>query len=318
MAELDLLRSLPAAIAEPTEEARARARGRLLRHMRRSAFTRRRRLLVPAAGLAAAGAIAALVGVGLRGEGNATAATVLRDAASVASRQAPPPSLQPGQFRYTKSVQAYTVTAADKGFWTALGPKVRETWLGPNGGLLRETSGKPQFLSARDRERWIADGRPQVNAPRSSTPLPPQEKLDLPTNPDVLYARLAFQAFGNDNGVPAEMFTLVGDALRETDASPELRAALYEVAARIPGVELVGPVVDRAGRHGVAVAYSSSANRQRHELIFDPETAALLEEEYVVLAGNLFGYRPGTVVGYATYVGGGIVDRLGARPHASR
>lgn len=314
MAELDLLRSLPFPIAEPSDEARARARERLLRHVRRSGLARRRRLLVPAVGLAAAGAVAALVGVGLRDQGNATAATVLRDAASIAISQAPPPALEPGQFRYTKSVQAYTVTAADKGFWTALGPTVREIWLGPTGGLLRETSGKPQFLSTRDRERWIADGRPMINAPKSSTPLPPQERIDLPTDPDVLYARLGFEAVGHGNGIRGEMFTLVGDALRETDASPELRAALYEVAARIPGVELVGPATDREGRHGLAVAYSSSANRQRHELIFDPETAALLEEEYIVLAGNSFGYRPGTVIGYATYVEGGVVDKLGARP----
>src|SRR5207248_8644612 len=65
MSELDLLRSLPFEIAEPSEEARGRARGRLLRHMRRSGSARRRRLLVPAAGLAAAGATAALVGVGI-------------------------------------------------------------------------------------------------------------------------------------------------------------------------------------------------------------------------------------------------------------
>ena len=34
---------------------------------------------------------------------------------------------------------------------------------------------------------------------------------------------------------------------------PALRKALWEVAARIPGIELVGDVTDHAGRAGVAV-----------------------------------------------------------------
>jgi hypothetical protein len=110
------------------------------------------------------------------------------------------------------------------------------------------------------------------------------------------------------------MFTLVADALRESGASPALRAALYEVAARIPGVELLGPATDRVGRHGLAVAYVDAKIHERHELIFDRRTAALLGEEYVQLEGNPYGYRDGTVTGYATYVVSAVVDRIGARP----
>ena len=313
MAELELLRSLPFEIGEPSVEARARARGRLLRHMRHSRSVRRRRLLLPAVGLAAAGAIAALVGVGVHGDGNASAAPALRRAASVARRQAPPRPLAAGQFEYTKSVQAYTTTDGGKG-WTALTPKVREIWQGPSGGLLHETSAKPEFLSARDRQLWIAAGRPPLTGPEGTTKLPPPPPLDLPTNPDALYAKLHDQSVGNANGTEAEMFTLIGDALRETYASPALRASLYEVAARIPGVELVGPLTDRSGRHGVAVAYSSSVDHERQELIFDPKTSVLLAEQYVVLDGNSFGYPEGTVIGYSTYVSSGVVSRLGARP----
>lgn len=313
MAELDLLRSLPVAIAEPTEEARARARGRLLRHMRHSRSAHRRRLLVPVVGLAAAGVIAALVGVGVHGDGIASAAPALRHAATVARRLAPPPPLEPGQFNYSKSVQAYLVIAGDRHPWVALGPKVRQIWQGPTGGVIRETSAKPEFLSARDRENWIAAGSPEVNPPKASEKLGPPPPLGLPADPDALYSKLHDQSVGNSHGTEAEMLTLVGDALRETDASPALRASLYEVAARIPGVELVGPVVDRVGRHGLAVAYTDTYH-ERHELIFDPKTSVLLEEEYVVLDGNEFGYPAGTVTGYATYVSRGVVDRLGARP----
>jgi hypothetical protein len=296
MSELDFLRSLPTGISEPSEEARARARGRLLRHMRHSRAVRARRLFVPAVGLATAGAIAALVGVGTHGDGNASAAPALRRAAHVARAQTPAPPVAVGQFRYTKSVQAYLVVDGDKNGWVALGPKVRETWLGPNGGLLRETSGKPEFLSDRDREHWIAAGRPQVNAPHASETLPKAPPLNLPTDPDALYTKLRDQSVGNSNGTDAEMLTLIGDALRETAGSPALRASLYEVAARIPSVELIGPTADRIGRRGLAVACSSSYH-ERQELIFDPKTSALLEEDYVALDGNPYGYPAGAVFG---------------------
>jgi len=313
MAELELVRSLPFAVVPPADEARARARGRLLRHARHARRARRARLLAPAIGLAVVTAAAALVIVGRDGNGDAAAA-VLRRAAAVARQQVAPPVLHRGQFWYSKSVQADLVIADGEHAWVALGPKVREIWEGPSGGLLRETSGRPRFLSASDREHWIAAGRPQVNPPHSGESLPPPPAPNLPSDPDRLYAKLHEEAVGNGNGISAEMLTEVGDALRESDTSPALRAALYEVAARIPGVELLGPVTDRIGRHGIAVACSSASGHERHELIFDPQTSALLGEEYRALAGNVFGYPAGTVTGYATYVSTGVVNRLGARP----
>ena len=89
------------------------------------------------------------------------------------------------------------------------------------------------------------------------------------------------------------MFVLVGDDLRETATLPAVRAALYEVAARIPGVELIGNVTDRAGRAGVAVAMTDTKSRTRQVLILDPKTSQLLAEEETVVAGNQFGW-PGT------------------------
>ena len=234
----------------------------------------------------------------------------------MARRQTPPTALAAGQFRYTKSIQAYLSggKSRDGKPWEALGPRVREIWLGPTGGLLHEVNAKPEFLSAADRRNWIAAGRPEINPGEDTEKLSPPPPLDLPTDPDALYAKLQTSSVGNANGTEGEMFTLVGDALRETDASPALRAALYQVAARIPGVELVGPARDRIGRRGVAVAYANSKDHERHQLIFDPKTSALLEEDYVELDHNFYGYPPGTVTGYATYVSTGIVDRLGKRP----
>jgi RNA polymerase sigma-70 factor (ECF subfamily) len=191
-------------------------------------------------------------------------------------------------------------------------PHVREVWLGPARGRLYETSGTPRFISRQDRERWVADGSPSLTEPPAETTLAPAKPLDLPSNPDALYEVLKRQAAQTDNPVPLEMFTLVGDSLRETSATAGQRAALYQVAARIPGVELVGPVRDSAGRPGTAVAIT--AHGIRNTLIFDPTTSALLSEESIALAGNDYGVPPGTRVGYATYLTQAIVDSDTARP----
>jgi len=282
--------------------------------MRRPRARTRRRLAVPAlAAAVVATALAVAVSNGSHGTGSAAAAT-LKKAAAVARTQTPLiPG--PGQFLYTKSVDAYLSTTVPAGVGTdysVLVPHVRETWLGPDGGRLYETSGKPTFLSARDRARWVANGSPSLTESASEDPLDAAKPLDLPTDPDALYARLQHEAAGNGNGTDAEMFTLVGDSLRETSATPEQRAALYQVAARIPGVELIGRVKDTAGRPGIAVARDH--NGIRSTLIVDPDTSALLSEEDVALAGNTFGYAPGTRVGYATYLDQAIVDSKTARP----
>jgi hypothetical protein len=113
------------------------------------------------------------------------------------------------------------------------------------------------------------------------------------------------------------MLVLVGDLLHETVAPPEFRAALFRVAARIPGVELVGKVTDPAGRPGLAVARTSadSGYLKRDEMIFDPHTSELLAESEVLLERvDWLSARPRTVIGYSVYLKSGIVGSTTQRP----
>jgi hypothetical protein len=266
---------------------------------------RGRWLTVPALAAAVA-AVAVLVSTGSNGTSNAAAAT-LNKAAMIARMQAPL-LLGSGQYLYTKSVDAYTSTTTDgTNAYTVLIPHVREIWLGPDGGRLYETSGAPQFLTAADRQDWLAAGSPNLTQAPMETKLPPTPALDLPTDPDALYTRLTQQASatGNEasatgNPLPVEMFNLIGDSLRESAATPAQRAALYQVAARLPGIELLGTVTDSAGRTGIGVAISDHGIR--FTLILDPNTSALLAEENIALAGNQHGYPAGTRTGYSTYL----------------
>lgn len=108
---------------------------------------------------------------------------------------------------------------------------------------VRETFGQTTFLSAHDRANWEADGDPPIpHAPTDMSFGPdgledgPTDLSKLPTDPTALGAEIASRKIEGGPPGPAEDFTQVADLLRETDASPALRSALYQVAAGLPGV----------------------------------------------------------------------------------
>lgn len=309
MPDLDRIRDLYPEGPPATRDTRERARLALVRRMEKKRRLSSRKLL-PVAGLAAAAAAVAiaLVGVGNEAAIDAEAAAVLRQAAERTREQPPLPS---GVGIYTRSVNAYLTTWADVGNFSVLVPHVREAWIERNRTVIRTRSGKPKFLSDRDRERWIAAGRPPI-AESDSPPVEVEHERpsDLPTDPDALFAAIEDEARGHSEGTYRQMFTRVGDYLREasesTSFSVDQRAALYEVAARIPGIELIGEVRDPVGRKGVAVAMAQPSDGVRHTLVIEPRTGRLLSEEQVTLAENPYDYPAGTVIGHST---------VGIRPH---
>jgi hypothetical protein len=310
---------------------------------------RRRRWLIPAVGLATAGvAVAIAIGVGPTEETVTPATAALREAADAARAQDRVPA---GSYLYVRSENAsltFGVVLVDPSdpedatldCCEAFLPHVREMWLGdaPGDALLRERqTGPPEFLSEEERERWIALGRPALDA---KTPfsgilagIRPRDwydgPLDLPSDADAIYEQFKEDAEGDtrDEGVPLDvhvtraMFFHFSDLLREARATPEQRAAAYEALARVPGVVLVGELTDRFGRRGVGVAIDIVANEPsgflyRYVLVFDPETADLLEERREVLPGNRYrGLSVGMNEAYATY-DYAVVSALGERPAA--
>jgi hypothetical protein len=337
--ELDaLVRELaPVRDSELTGSVRSQDAQRLLTTI--LALSQRRARRCPYVAAAAAAAVVA-AGIGLvvggsHGTATASAATALKKAAAAARKQAPLVA-QSGQFVYTRTqytalstlqaqlnernIRAQRALLRGKRnaalTYGALIPWSRESWIGPTGGRMRQIPGRPTFVTDRDRDLWIADGRPSFTGPTAAewTPLPPAQPLSLRSEPDGLYAQLNQETASYGDRQYAEMFVLVGDALRETNASPAQRAALYAVAARIPGVDLVGEVTDSAGRRGIAVAKDDDVNHMRSILVFDPQTSVLLAEEESTLDGNSLGYPAGVHVDSATYLETAIVDSLGARP----
>ena len=212
---------------------------------------------------AAAVAIAVVVPAILPGNGpggaDPAAAAALHRFAGIAARQPATAAPQPGQFVYTKSESlnesTWVLGSGDAtSTFTRLQPVTREAWIGVDGsGRLRETTGHGSFPTPADEAAWKAAGSPDLGEGKTSDELfaaGPQglsflDLSGLPTDPDAL--RAAIEARQIEGGPPgdAETFTIVGDLLRETYASPALRAALYEVAASLPEVQLVGDTTRR-------------------------------------------------------------------------
>jgi hypothetical protein len=93
------------------------------------------------------------------------------------------------------------------------------------------------------------------------------------------------------------------------NASPAVRAELYEAAAGLEGVESLGAAADHAGRRGVGLALADRGSGTRIELVFDPCAGALLGAR-TSAAGPSAEQPPGTVVGWAVCLEMKVVDVL--------
>jgi hypothetical protein len=247
------------------------------------------------------------------------AAALFSELAVVAAAQPAAPSVPPGSYAYTRSETMQLFEAPASGL-TALIPRTREIWVSPDGsGRLRdERAGDPVFFNEAGRAAWIAAGSPRLSSDIDEDYGPGglyfEDLSALPTDTAAMTAMVRARASKTERPLDVQMFVVVGDLLRETGAAPAVRAALYRVAAGIPGVELIGNVRDRAGRQGVAVAKTiyHFSGTERDTLIFDPTTSTLLSTEMVRTPWPFISNEP-TMASYVVYLESKVVERLPAR-----
>jgi hypothetical protein len=305
MDELAELRALRADLAPAPPVARAAARARLLRAPAPRRRARGRRALIATAAVAAAAGATVAIVSGLD-EGHvapvpATAAEVLRHAANTAEQAGGPGVPDDDQYFYvasegTEMTSTFPTNDPADGF-SYLYTKKREIWLSVDrpGRLTEAPTSSHRWLTPKDRSAWIAAGRPDTGDSRpSDASMPPirryiigdekfttQQLRDYDPTPQELFDRLRSRI--GDRGVSpdGEVFVEIADALREAPQTPRLRATLYRALALVPGVQLLGNVHDRLGRAAIGVAYPER-NGLRQELLFDPQTAEVLNERQVV------------------------------------
>ncbi|MEW2579774.1 hypothetical protein [Streptomyces syringium] len=99
------------------------------------------------------------------------------------------------------------------------------------------------------------------------------ELRKLPTDPEALRDRLVGKATGES--AAEGLFSGIEDLLTRSPAEPRLRAALFEVLTRIPGVRVTERVKDSTGRAGTAVELDTGT--WRRQLIVDTGALHVLE-----------------------------------------
>jgi hypothetical protein len=324
--ELQLVRELRAAVPARDDAARRRARARLRTHASRPARRARRLLVLPGVAAAVAAVAVALVAAAGVGREPGAAAAALRQAAA-RLRAAPAPVLGQGQYWYVES-RGHTLTSialAHGQLASALMTTVHREWIGRDGsGRITRTDSDPQWVTPQDRERWQAAGSPALGGPGIDEPEPPgqltfpfgsrslsyAELRALPTDVDALAALVHDASVADRRSRAWEELDLIAELLRNAPLSPGQGAALYQVAARLPGIELLGPTTDPSGRPGVGVAVEDGGLRQ--ELVLDPQTGVLLGDRQVAL--STADLPAGTVVEAVSYVRSGVVDGVTQSP----
>lgn len=121
----------------------------------------------------------------------------------------------------------------------------------------------------------------------------------LPTDPAELARRLE-----GDWSDGIGTFQVVSEALGSAPVSPQVRSALFQVLARMPGVRLVGAAHDATGRTGTELSltdHAGTANAGTVTIIVDPHNGRLLEQE---LADSRQDLR-------VTYLSAGPAARIG-------
>ncbi|WP_326836002.1 CU044_5270 family protein [Amycolatopsis rhabdoformis] len=286
MDELQLVRERTADVPLPDLAELQAARARLVAVTAKEPRSRKRLWLAGTATVGIAAAITAVVSFAPNGDGPlappraaADPVRVLHDAAAEALKLPSTPP-RPDQFVYVKTQYA---------------DSDREAWISADGkhdGYVRQ-DGQTLTLQACVDGKYRVQGanNPAANGTEEPCVVTPAYRADLPTTADAMFQYLDKHHSGEAGDVNAmgkDVQMLVG----ETYLSPRTKAALFDAAAKVPGLQAVDHVTDAAGRPGVGITWPGHGVT----LVFDAKTFTYL------------GTTQGAVVGY------GIVDRPGQLP----
>jgi hypothetical protein len=260
---MTLLRNVVDEVPLPTATDLAPARARLMAGLMAERPRKSRKRLV-LSGATVVGLAAAITGVvafgGLESVGvappEAEAVAFLHQAADVV-RELPATPPLPGQFVYSRSE---TTEGA------------REAWHSADGehdGMIRQQGMDIPLPGCEDGRRRVMRGDYDMGTTEPCDAQPAYRRL--PTDTAGMRAYL--------EGKPNDFDVLLHFAIQETYVSPPSMAALFEVMADYPGLEIVEDATDGAGRHGVGLTWAQPVDQQEVTLVFDPETHVFLGTE---------------------------------------
>jgi hypothetical protein len=211
-----------------------------------------------------------------------------------AAEQADPLAIPAQQFAYTRSeVTALMIVSAEafenvefeKDFLTYVLPTTREVWIGSEGTVqIRTTNQTPTFFTEADEDVYYQAGIDQEDAIGETITLTTTDQPTIPnwpTNPKDLDQAIRHVAV-TDRGLPVsvEYLDVALDILRETLATPELRAATLRLIGQLPGLQVADTDTDQATTFSITYQHQEIQTRQSFTLSSE---GALLEEETWIL-----------------------------------
>ncbi|MFD4502659.1 CU044_5270 family protein [Streptomyces sp. NPDC058457] len=221
----------------------------------------RRRFAVIAVPLATAAAIVAAVLAGATGSRTATtdadAVGLLHRIAEVAAAKKTVP-VRDDQYVYVRTQGSMKFSDNDirilrEASWTAVD--------GKRAGLRRVTVlVGPPF---RPRDPFSSYSKGTHDMRLSPDPNVPtfRELQTLPTDPDALLEKIYAGTKGEGQTRQSAALEKIGDMLPDATLLPELDAALYRAAAKIPGVSVVADAKDYTGRSGIGLSFEERDGR---------------------------------------------------------
>ncbi|GAA2814079.1 CU044_5270 family protein [Crossiella cryophila] len=258
--------------------------------------------------VAAAVAAVVLVAPAIReaapvGSNSQVAGSSVRNAAELLSKaveavRARPLVVRPDQYLYVDSFNQWRghEIGQDGQVRVLPGPEFnrREDWY-PAATSVRGAS-RHDGGELREGQSWDESDR---NIPPVST---------LPTDPDKLLAQFYGEVEPDQQPRDWRVFKRIHELLMMGNAPPELLVGLYQAAARIPGVHLVGQTMDVKRRPAVAVGFVVGDTRV--EWLFDRSTYEYLGQHSVALKADQFN-QEGQSFGPVLIMRRAVVDRPG-------
>lgn len=292
-------------------------RSRIQPPPRRSSFSAGWKPRTTLAVVVALTVVIALVGLQLV---RPTAATAGLLEIAQAARLVEPADIPAGSFAYTRSDATVLAVVPEDAIGDAGGPLAyllpaeREIWTGDDGFVqLRTTNHTPIFFRPDDRQRYDAAGLDHIDRVGETMTQTVTgatgilDERDWPTDPDQLRATIRSLTL---DPTAEDVLTTAIALIRETQATPALRAAAIEVIAAIDGIELVEATTGTT-TFGLTV---DSAPRRTYSFTLT-NTGSLTVETITLPDGNPdIGIPPGTISTNTRYHPIRIVTNLDTPP----
>lgn len=296
--------------AAPSRATAARMSAKADRRRVRSSLT----LMAAAAAFLVGVMVVADVVLPDRGRATAEAAQALHQAAEAAIRTSDPVVL-PGQYLKIETREQFDSSSVSDG--------VQVTWT--------ETSSDQLYIPADITGEWIwnrdprvpADSAPEavkeaarsmaVNDPKRYAAMvgvfrapggdfssgytvlgaPLSDTSQLPRDPEKLL-KLIYERTSGRKDDDIKAFEAIMESLRTGAIPADLRAAFYQAAALIPGVDVDDELVTVDGRTGIAIGIPGPGGISRNDLVIDPDSGLVIGEQ-IVLVEDYAGLPAGTV-----------------------